>query len=111
MQYKTKYDTLLSARFYKIDEEDQRNNEKELFDFLNNNNNITEPYIDNIDNKSKVEHQIQIHESTQTLEGWRFDKIKSMKISFHRTGELNCSSYVNIPVRFSAMFYFENNDK
>ena len=29
--------------------------------------------------------------------GWRFDKINSMLVYFHKTGELNSSNYVEIP--------------
>ena len=40
-QYIFKYHTLFSARFYKINEEDQRNNEIELNINLNVNHNLT----------------------------------------------------------------------
>ena len=43
--------------------------------------------------------------------GWIFDKITSMKISFHRTRELNGTSYVKIPLRSSAILNVQNNDK
>ena len=78
-QYKFKYDTLFSASFYKINEEDQRNNEFELFMNLKINHNLTESDIDNIDVRSQLEHQIQIQETKES--GWIFDKINSMKIS------------------------------
>ena len=48
-QYKFKYHTLFSASFYKINEEDQRNNEIELYINLNISHNLTESDIDNID--------------------------------------------------------------
>ena len=79
-QYKFKYHILFSARFYKNNEEDQRNDEIELFINLNINNNLTESDIDNIDLKSQLEHQIQIQETKES--GWIFDKINSMKIIF-----------------------------
>ena len=91
-QYKLKYHTLFSASFYKIKEEDQRNNEIELYINLNINHNLTESDNDNIDVRSQLEHQIQIQEPRES--GWIFDKITSMKISFYKTGELNGSSYV-----------------
>ena len=43
--------------------------------------------------------------------GWRFDKIKSMTIYFYKTGELNGSNYVKIPLRTNAILNIENNDK
>ena len=107
-QNKFKYHTLFSARFYKINEEDQRSNEIDLYINLNNNNNLTESDIDNIDNKSQLEHQIQVLETMET--GGIFDRIISLKISFYKTGQLNDSSYVKIPLRSSAILNIQNND-
>ena len=86
-QYKFKYHTLFSASFYKINEEDQRNDHIELYINLKINNNLTESDIDNIDIRSQLEHQIQMQELKDS--GWIFDKINSMKISFYKTTELN----------------------
>ena len=108
-QYKFKYHTLFSASFYKINEEDQRYNEIELYINLNINHNLTESDIDNIDVRSQLEHQIQIQETKES--GWIFDKINSMKISFYKTVELNGSSCVKIPLRSSAILNIQNNDK
>ena len=77
-QYKFKYHTLFSASFYKINEEDQRNNEIEFYINLKINNNLTESDIDNIDVRSQLEHQMQIQETKES--GWRIDKINSMKL-------------------------------
>ena len=77
-QYKFKYHTLFSAIFYKINEEDQRNNEIELYMNLKINHNLTESDIDNIDVRSQLEQQIQIQETKES--GWIFDKINSKKI-------------------------------
>ena len=96
-QYKFKNHTLFSASFYKINEEDQRNNEIELYINLKINNNLTESDTNNIDVRSQLEHQIQIQEMKES--GWTFDKINSMKISFYKTTELNGTSYVKIPLR------------
>ena len=71
-QYKFNYHTLFSASFYKINEEDQRKNEIELYIHLKINNNLTESDIDNIDIRSQLEHQIQIQETKEP--GWIFDK-------------------------------------
>ena len=108
-QYKFKYHTLFSASFYKINEEDQRDNEIELYINLKINHNLTESDIDNIDVRSQLEHQIQIQETKDF--GWIFDKINSMKISFYKTTELNGNSYVKIPLRSNAILNIQNNDK
>ena len=108
-QYKFKYHTLFSASFYKINEEDQRNNHIELYMNLKTNNNLTESDIDNIDVRSQLEHQIQIQELKDS--GWIFDKINSMKISFYKTIELNGTSYVKIPLRSNAILNVKSNDK
>ena len=68
-QYKFKYHTLFSASFYKINEEDRRNNEIELFMNLKINNNLTESDIDNIDVRFQLEHQIQIQKQ-RILDGY-----------------------------------------
>ena len=95
-QKKVEYHTFFSASFYKINVEDQRNNEVELYIILNINHNLTESDIDNIDVRSQLEHQIQIQETKES--GWIFDKINSMKISFHKAGELNGTPYVKNPL-------------
>ena len=108
-QYKFKYHTFFSASYYKINEEDQRNNEIEIYINLKINHNLTESDIDNIDVRSQLEHQIQIQETKES--GWIFDKINSMKISFYKTTELKGSSYVKVPMRSSAILNIQNNDK
>ena len=100
-QYKFKYHTLFSASFYKINEEDQRNNEIELYINLNINHNLTESDINDIDVRSQLEHQIQNQEMKES--GWIFDKINSMKISFYKTTEMNGTSYVKIPLRSNVI--------
>ena len=101
VQYKFKYHILFSASFYNINEEDQRCDEAELFNNLNINHNLTETDINNIDVKSQLEHQIQIQKTKES--GWIFDKIFSMKLRFHKTGELNGSSYFKIALRSNAI--------
>ena len=108
-QYKFKYHTLFSAGFYKINEEGQRDNEIELYINLKINHNLTESDIDIIDVRSQLEHQFQIQETKES--GWIFDKINSMKISFHKTEELNGTSCVKIPLRSNAILNIQNNDK
>ena len=108
-QYKFKYHTLFSASFYKINEEDQRDNHIEFYINLKNNNNLTESDIDNIDVRSQLEDQIQMQELKDS--GWIFDKINSMKISFYKTTELDGTSYVKIPLRSNAILNVQNNDE
>ena len=43
--------------------------------------------------------------------GWIFDKVNSMKISFHKTTELDGTSYIKIPLRSNAILNIQNNDK
>ena len=81
-QYNFKYHTLFSASFYKINEEDQRDDEIELNFNLNINDKLTETNYDNIDDKFQLKHQIQIQEPKKS--GWIFDKINSMKIRFYK---------------------------
>ena len=59
-QYKFKYHILLSASFYKINEEDQRSDGIDFFVNLNISHNFTETDNDNIDVNSQLEHEIQI---------------------------------------------------
>ena len=108
-QYTFKYHTLFSASFYKIIEEDQRNNEIELYINLNVNHKLTESDIDNIDVRSQLEHQIQNQEMKES--GWIFDKVNSMKISFYKSRELGGTSCVKIPLRSSAILNIQINDK
>ena len=108
-QYIFKYHTLFSASFYKINEEDQRNNEIELYINLNINHNLTESDINDIDVRSQLERQIQNQEMKES--GCIFDKINSMKISFYKTREMNGTSYVKFPLRSNAILSIQNNDK
>ena len=62
-QYKFRYHILFSASFYKINEEDQRSDEIDLFINLNIDNNLTETGINNIDVKSQLEHHFQVQET------------------------------------------------
>ena len=40
--------------------------------------------------------------------GWRFDEINSLTIYLYKTGEMNGSSHVKIPLRSSAILKFQN---
>ena len=108
-QYKFKYQTVFSARFDKQNEDNQVLDETELFINLNINHILTETDINYIDIKSPLELQIQQQEMKDS--GWRFDKINSMTVYSHKTGELNGSNYVNFPLRSNAILNIENDDK
>ena len=107
-QYKFKNQRLFSASFIRLMKK-INGDEIELSNKLNNNNKLTENDIDKIDIISQLEHQIQIQENKES--GWIFDKIDSMTKRFYKTGELNGSSYVKIPLRSNALINIKNNDK
>ena len=109
IQYNFKYHTLFSASFYKINAEEKRNNEIDLFINLNFKHNLAKSDINNIDVRSQLEHQIQVQETKES--GWIVDKINSMQKPFHKTGELTGYSYVKIPLRSSAILNIQNNEK
>ena len=107
-QYKFKYQTVFSARFYKQDEDGHLLDETELFINLNINHNLTRSDLGNIDIKSPLDDQIQ---QQMKDSGWRFDKINSMTIYFYKTNEMNGSNYVKIPLRSNVILNLENIDK
>ena len=84
---KFKYQIIFSASFYKINEEDQGSDVTDLFFNLSNNHKLTETDNFDIDVKPRLEHQRQIQETKESR--WIFDKINSMTIRFHKSGELN----------------------
>ena len=107
-QYIFKNQTVFSAKFEKQDENNQVLDEPEIFNNLNNNHNLTETGSNNIDIRSPLEHQIQQQEMKDS--GWRFDKFNSMIIYFYKTGEMNGSSYVRIPLKANAILNIDKND-
>ena len=76
---------------------------------MNINHNLRETDIKNIDVKSHLEHQIQIHETKES--GWFFDKTNSMEVKFLKTGKLSGSNYAKKPLRTSALIKYKNDDK
>ena len=99
-QYKYKNHLLFSARFHKIKDKDQKSAEIELHINLNNNLNLIESDDDNIDIKSQLEQQ---NRNEQTKEsGWLLYRVNSMRSTFVKTGELNGSSYMEVPLRSNA---------
>ena len=79
-QYKFRYQTGISAKPDKQDENDQLLDETELFNILKINHNLTESDLDKIDIISPLEPQIQQQDMKDS--GWRFDKINSMTVYF-----------------------------
>ena len=71
-QYKFTNHIIFSASFYKINEEDERSDENELFINFNINHNLT-----GTDIKYQLKYRIQNQEPKE--KGWIFDKITSMK--------------------------------
>ena len=108
-QYKFKQQTVFSAKFDKQHEDYQLLDETELFINLKINHSLTQSDPDKINIISPLELQIQQQEMKDS--GWRFDKINSMTINFHKTNEMNGSNYVKIPLRSNAILNIENNDK
>ena len=108
-QYEYKSQTVISARFDKQDEDNQVLDETEVFLNLNINQNLTESDLENIDVKSPLEHQIQQQETKDS--GWRFDKLNSMTNFFYKTGDLNSSNYIKVPLRSNAILIIEKFDK
>ena len=78
--YEFKYQTVISARFDKQNEDNQVVDGTELFINLNINNNLKESDLDKIDIKSPLGHQIQQQEMKDS--GWKFDKTNTMTICF-----------------------------
>ena len=58
-QYKFNYQTVISVRFDKQNEDNQLLDETELFINIKINHNLTQTVIDNIDVKTPLDHQIQ----------------------------------------------------
>ena len=108
-QYKFKKQTVFSARFDKQDEDNLVLDETEIFVYLNINFTRTETDIVNIHIKSPLAHQFRIHEMKES--GWRFIEINSMTIYFYKTGEMNGSSFMKIPLRSSVFLNTKKDDK
>ena len=107
--YKFKYQIVFSARFDKQEEDNQVLDETKMYIILNINHNLTQTDIDNFDVISPLEVQIKQQEMKDSE--WRFNKINSMTIYFYKTGEMNGSNYVKVPLRTNAILNIENDDK
>ena len=76
---------------------------------MNFNHNLTETDIHNIDVEPQLEHQLQIRETKDS--SGIFEKIKSMKLRFYKTGELKGSNFVENHLRSNTISNLGNNDK
>ena len=104
-----KYQTTISARFDKQDEDNQLLDETALFINLNFNQISTESDMDKIDIKSPLANQIQQQELKHF--GWTFEEFNSMTKYFYKTTELNGSSYVKSLLRSLAILNAEKNEE
>ena len=94
-QFKFKNQVVFSVIFDKETQE-----ELEPYISLEVNQSLTWSDIEKYDLERKPYALIENLEMKDS--GWRFYKISSMTIYFHKTDELNSSSYVEIPLRSSA---------
>ena len=60
---------------------------------------------------SNLNYQISIQNQETKDSGWIFDKVNSMKISFHKSSEVIGWNYVKIPLRSFALKSNKNDDK
>ena len=76
---------------------------------MNINQFSTKTDIDNIDIRSPSEQQTQNEEKKDS--GRRFDKTNSVTKYFHKTNEMNGSSFVKTPLGSSTNLRIENDEK
>ena len=107
-QYKFKYQLSFMLLFNKFEDGDIRR-ETEMTITLSMVNNLTQSEIDNANIQWEVEARKQNLEMKES--GRNFQKINSMTISFYNTGNVDGSSYINVPLRSSAILNIKNNDK
>ena len=108
-QYKVKLQTVISARFDKQDEDSQVLDKTELYININIKDNLTETDLDYINVRFALEKKLQKQEMKES--GCRFAIIISKTIDFYKTGGLNDSIYVKIPLRSSVILNVQNDDK
>ena len=78
---------MFSAKFDKLDEDNQVSDEIELTINLNNNKNLTESIIDDNNVRSQLEQHISNQETKDS--DCRFDESNSRTKFFYKTSELN----------------------
>ena len=69
---------------------------------------LTETDNENIDFESQSEHQLQIQEIEES--GGILGNFNSMKVKFYKTGELNGSNHVKIPLNSSTLVNIKHDD-
>ena len=102
-----KYHIIFSASYYKINAEDQRIDETELFFNLKVNHNLTEIGNHDHDDRAQLDHQIEETKDSGEI----LDKIISTKVRFYENDELNGASYDKTSLRSNANLNIENKDE
>ena len=107
-QFKFKYQLTFLVLFIKYGEDNEITSEIELPITLSITHNLTQSQIDNINIQWNLENRIRSIEMKES--GWNFQRNNTLTISLYKSGELNGSSYVKIPLRSSALVHIKNND-
>ena len=108
-QYKLKYQIKFLVLSNKNGEVNETISEKDLPTTLSITHNLTQSEIDNINIQWTLEKRIESVEMKKS--GWNFQRFNNMSISFDKTGKINGTSYVKIPLGSSALINFKNDDK
>ena len=108
-EYKFKYQLNCLVLFKKHGEDDEITNQIELPITLSITHNLIQSEIDNIKTQWSLDNRIQSIEMKEA--GLSYQRINSMSISFYKSGEMNGSSYVKIPLRPNALVNIRNDDK
>ena len=107
-QYKLKYQIKFLVLSNKNGEVNETISEKDLPTTLSITHNLTQSEIDNINIQWTLEKRIESVEMKKS--GWNFQRFNNMSISFYKTGEINGTSYVKIPLGSSALINIKNDD-
>ena len=107
--YKFKCQLTFSVKFNKQGEHNEIIPEIELPITLSITHNLAQAELENINVQWTLENRIQFIEMKES--GWNFQRINSTKIPFFKSGELNGSSYVKLPLSSSALLNIKNDDK
>ena len=70
---------------------------------------MTQPEIDSNNIQWTLENMIQNVKMKESF--WNFQRNTTMSISFYKSGEINGTSFVKIPIGTSALINNENDDK
>ena len=108
-QYMFKYQLSFMTLFYKFEEDGDIRKKAEMSINLNMTNNLTQSEIDNTNIQWDLEARKQILEMQES--GRVFQRVNSMTISYCNTGNMDGSSYVEVPLRSSAVLNIKKDDK